>query len=228
MARTDDQIRSLHAATTALSNENAYLQQQMKATPVIPHELAEQQVRDAVASTMLFADQKHEEVVRLLEQTHSEELMAAKAGHEKESVKETSTIADDLRVKEEAYNQLESERDGFLTAGERLQGRCDRLESEADDLARGLKALEDENLGLKGAVDYLADEGEKFQQQIEQLKDDNRALLDHNEELLCQTVVSDLDLQQTRGRVGNLERKVADFEAADITAVVSGMEFSTE
>lgn len=77
-------------------------------------------------------------------------------------------------------------------------------------------------------MDYLADEGEKFQQQIEQLKDDNRALLDHNEELLCQTVVSDLDLQQTRGRVGNLERKVADFEAADITAVVSGMEFSTE
>ncbi|OQE03637.1 hypothetical protein PENSOL_c001G08408 [Penicillium solitum] len=214
MARIDDQIRSLHAATTALSNENAYLQQQMKATPAIPHELAEQQVRDAVASTMLFADQKHEEVVRLLEQTHGEELMAAKAGHEKES--------------EEAYNQLESERDGFLTAGERLQARCDRLESEADDLARGLKALEDENLGLKGAVDYLADEGEKFQQQIEQLKDDNRALLDHNEELLCQTVVSDLDLQQTRGRVGNLERKVADFEAADITAAVSGMEFSAE
>ena len=133
-----------------------------------------------------------------------------------------------MTFEEEAYNQLESERYGFLTASERLQGRCDRLESEADDLARGLKALEDENLGLKGAVDYLADEGEKFQQQIEQLKDDNRALLDHNEELLCQTVVSDLDLQQTRGRVGNLERKVADFEAADITAVVSGMEFSTE
>ena len=70
----------------------------MKATPVIPHELAEQQVRDAVASTMLFADQKHEEVVRLLGQTHSEELMAAKAGHEKESVKETSTVKEEAEA----------------------------------------------------------------------------------------------------------------------------------
>ncbi|CAI7581647.1 unnamed protein product [Penicillium palitans] len=35
---------------------------------------------------------KHEEVVKLLRQTHSEELMAVKAGYEKESVKETSTV----------------------------------------------------------------------------------------------------------------------------------------
>ncbi|KAJ5209589.1 hypothetical protein N7449_003968 [Penicillium cf. viridicatum] len=274
VARTDDQIRSLHAAATALSNQNTYLQQQMKATPAITHELAQQQVRDAVASTMLFADQKYEEVVKLLKQTHSEELMAVKAGHVKESVKATSTvkaeaetaraqqreaaeraveeenrlkkelaakkaqlgelqtanakIAGDLRVKDEAYAQLEGERDGFLKAGERLQARCDRLEAEADELARDKEALEDENMELKDAADYLADQGETLHQQVEQLEGDNRVLLEHNGELLCQTVVSDLDLQQTRGRVGNLERQVADFEAADITTAVSGMGFSAE
>lgn len=274
VARTDDQIRSLHAAATALSNENAYLQQQMKATPAITHELAQQQVSDAVASSMLFADQKHEEVVKLLKQTHSEELMAVKAGHEKESVKATSTvkaeaetvraqqrgavekavqeghrlnqelaakeaqlgelqtaiakIAGDLRVKEEAYHQLEGERDGFLKAGERLQARCDRLEAEADDLARDKEALENEIMELKDAADYLAEEGETLHQKVEQLEVDHRVLLEHNAELLCQTVVSDLDLQQTRGRVGNLERQVADFETADITTAVSGMGFGAE
>lgn len=248
----------------------------MKATLAITHELAQQQVRDAVASTMLFADHKHEEVVKLLKQTHNEELMAVKAGHEKESVKETSAvkaevevaraqqreaakragqeathrkeelvakeaqlgelqaantrIAGDLRVKEEAYNRLESERDqlkserdGLLTAGERLQTRYDRLKTEADELVRDLKVLEDDNIELKEAADYLAGEGKKFQQEIEQLKDDNRGLLENNTELLCQTVVSDLDLRQTRGRVGNLERQVADLETADITVAVSGM-----
>ncbi|KAJ5616798.1 hypothetical protein N7537_001912 [Penicillium hordei] len=274
VARTDDQIQSLHAAITALSNENAYLQQQMKATPAIPHELAQQQVSDAVASAMLFADQKHEEVVKLLKQTHSEELMAVKAGHEKESVKATSTvkaeaetaraqqreaveraaqegkrlekelaakeaqlgelqtanakIAGDLRVKEEAYLQLESERDGFLAAGECLQARCDELETEADDFAREKQALVDEIEDLKDAAEYLADQGEQSEQQVEELKDNNRVLLEHNSELLCQTVVSDLDLQQTRCRVGNLKRQVADFEAADITTAVSVMEFSAE
>ena len=52
----------------------------MKATPAIPY--SHTSWPDAVASTMLFADHKHEEVVKLLQQTHSEELMAAKIGHE--------------------------------------------------------------------------------------------------------------------------------------------------
>ncbi|KAJ5616804.1 hypothetical protein N7537_001918 [Penicillium hordei] len=228
VGRMDDQIRSLHAAT-ALSNDNAYLTQQIQATPGIPHELAQQQVRDAVTSTTLFAGQQHEERVNLLKQTHSEELMAVRAeaetarAQQREAVERAaqegnhlkkelaakeaqlgelqtanSKIAGDLRVKEEAYLQLESERDGFLAAGECLQARCDELETEADDFAREKQALMDEIEDLKDAAEYLADQGEQSEQQVEELKDNNRVLLEHNSELLCQTVVSDLDLQQTR------------------------------
>ncbi|KAJ5411261.1 uncharacterized protein N7487_005620 [Penicillium crustosum] len=49
---------------------------------------------------------------------------------------------------------------------------------------------------LKEVADYLAHEGEKSQQGIQQLKDDNRGLLENNTEPLCQTVVSNLDLQR--------------------------------
>ncbi|KAJ5209621.1 hypothetical protein N7449_004000 [Penicillium cf. viridicatum] len=124
--------------------------------------------------------------------------LAAKEAQLGELQAANAKIAGDLRVKEEAYDQLESESDGFLRAGEGLQARCDRLEAEADELARDKEALEDENMELKDAADYLADQGETLHQQVEQLEGDNRVLLEHNGELLCQTVVSDLDLQQTR------------------------------
>lgn len=115
------------------------------------------------------------------------------------------------------------ERDGFLRAGRRLQGRYDRLKTKAGDLARGKQDLEDLIVELGG---NLTNDKRVLQQQVEKLEDDNRGLLAHNTNLLCQTVVSGLEVQQTRDRVGNLERQVADFqtaEAADITTAVSSM-----
>lgn len=60
------------------------------------------------------------------------------------------------------------------------------------------------------------------------MKGNNRDLLEQNRELLLRTVESDLDLHQARDRVGNLERQVADLEAANITTAVSGMGLSAE
>ncbi|CAI7603218.1 unnamed protein product [Penicillium discolor] len=121
-------------------HQNDYLEQQMKATPVIPHKLAQQQ-RQARCCSLT-----HEEVVRLLEQTHSEELMAAKAGHEKESNEATSAVKEEecdklkseVEVETQKYVTAMQDSDGFLRAGRHLQGRHDRLKTKADDLARGL------------------------------------------------------------------------------------------
>ncbi|CAG7994703.1 unnamed protein product [Penicillium nalgiovense] len=85
VARTSDQLLSLRAAVTALSEENESLlrKQQTQATHDISHELSQQQVEDVVRSTMEFADKEHRKRVNSLEQTHRKELMAAKADYEK-------------------------------------------------------------------------------------------------------------------------------------------------
>jgi chromosome segregation ATPase len=93
VARTSDQLRSLRAAVTALSEENASLRkQQTQATHDIPHGLAQQQVKDAVRSIMEFADKEHRERVNSLEQTHREELMAAKADYEERLANTTAEL----------------------------------------------------------------------------------------------------------------------------------------
>ncbi|CAG8892422.1 unnamed protein product [Penicillium egyptiacum] len=294
VARTADQFRSLHDAATALSNENAHLRQQIQASPDVPHKLAQQQVRDAVRSTMEFADQQHEECVNLLKQTYQKELMAAKADYEGKLAKATAafkteaetalaqqrkaaggaaqeknSLEDDLAAKEaqlgklrtanakvtaelqaekEAHQKLDGEmqaetkdyvecvqqRDGYFRAGKRLQDRYNKLQVQhaelecmAAHLAREKEELEKEVEDLKEAVYDLADEGESLYQKVEKMEDNNRALLDHNAELFCESVVSGIELQQTWGKVGNLERQVADFqtaEAADITEAVNSMQ----
>ncbi|KAJ5479147.1 hypothetical protein N7530_004656 [Penicillium desertorum] len=93
VAHTSDQLRSLRAAVTALSEENASLRkQQTQATHDIPHGLAQQQVKDAVRSIMEFADKEHRERVNSLEQTHREELMAAKADYEERLANTTAEL----------------------------------------------------------------------------------------------------------------------------------------
>ncbi|KAJ5399690.1 hypothetical protein N7465_010179 [Penicillium sp. CMV-2018d] len=236
VARTNDQIRSLNAAATTLSNQNAYLQKQMSATPAIPHELAQQQVRDAEERIKLLADHKHEEVVKLLEQTHSEELRAVKTGHEKELVKaksagkaEAETARAQQREAAERAAEKENRLNQELAAKEAQLGKLQTANANGlrakeeehrkviDDLERDKKGLENQIVDLKDAAADLADWGEKLNRQVETLKGNNRVLVDQNRKLLVRSLESGLDVHQARDRVGNLERQVADLEAADIT-----------
>ncbi|KUM62539.1 hypothetical protein ACN42_g4589 [Penicillium freii] len=168
---------------------------------------------DAVASTMLFADHKHEEAVKLLQQTHSEELMAAKIGHE-ESVNATSAVkaeAETARVQQPEAAEEASRLTNQLAAKEALLGEqrtanatiADDLRVKEEEHLKVINDLEREKEELDGAAQDLAERGEQLHQQVENLKGNNRDLLEQNRELLLRTV--------------------ADLEAADITTAVSGI-----
>ena len=285
VARTDDQLRSLHGAATALSDQNACLQQQVNANHGITHELAQQQVKDAVASTMLFADHKHEEAVKELKQAHSEELMAVKAGHEKESMKATSTVKAEadtartqqreaaeraakeesrlkkelgaqeaqlgelqaanaktvgelqaanahmlgqLQAKEEELNEAIEEIRSQREARNELWERYTRLRFDFDDLEKERNDLVHSVQGLDEAVDDMARDGERLIQRVEILEGENRVLHENLTELVRTSVLTGIDLQQSRRRADNLQQQVATLETADLTAAVSGMGVGAE
>ena len=391
VARTADQIRSLNDAATALSNENAFLRQQIQATSGISHELAQQQMGEAVRSALVNAEQQHEERVKLLKQTHLGELTAVKVDYEGKLTKataeskaeaetalsqqrevgegaaqhalatkeaqlgelratlsqqleaseaaaqETSSLKQALAAKDAQLGELRAalsqqheagegaaqhalaakeaqlgemwtalsqqrevsegavqetnslkhalatqeaqlgellaanamisaelqaskeeqekldgdmevetsrvvqyvqERDGAIRAGKKLQEQFHALQEQYEELRSSYSDLAVEKAGLeveigdlKEAVSDLADQGEAMYQEVEGLEGNNRALANQNSELFCQSLASDMELQQTRDKVGNLERQVTDYqtaEAADITSAVSGMGFNAE
>ncbi|KAJ5513542.1 hypothetical protein N7463_003094 [Penicillium fimorum] len=266
LARTTGQIQSLHAAATALSEENTYLKQQIQAKPDISHELAQQRLEDAVQRTMVSADQEHEERVNSLKQTYLKELMAAKVDYERKlneatavvktketaltkqrevaegvaqevnslkgqlAAKETQLgelrdanvkIVGDLRVTKEEKakpdQQLEQgtaevvmlvqQSDGHGRAGKRPQEKCAKLESTIDTLAKEEADLEEE---VEWREQALHESNEQSLQDVQKLEGDNRVLLDPNKEFLYQSVATDIEHQQTRDRVGNLEQQVAN------------------
>ncbi|KUM62513.1 hypothetical protein ACN42_g4576 [Penicillium freii] len=247
VARTDDQIRSLNAAATTLSNQNAYLQQQIEANPAIPHELAQQRVRDAEERIKLLADHKHEEVVKLLEQTHSEELRAVKTGHEKELAKAKSAVkaeAETARVqqqreaaeraaeKENRLNQELAAKEAQLgelqTANANgLRAKEEEHRKVIDDLERDKEGLENQIVDLKDAVADLADCGEKLNQQVQELEDDIEELEeqvekleDNNRVLLEQNEELLFDGVDSRVNLQQARNRVGDLEhqVADMEA----------
>ncbi|CAI7657517.1 unnamed protein product [Penicillium glandicola] len=250
VASKADQIRSLHAAATALSEENASLKKQIQATPDISQELAQQQLRDAVRSTMEFAEQQHEERVNSLKQTYLKELMAAKvecegklaeataafkaeaetaAAQQREVAKraaataaEVNSLVSTLAAKDTQLGELRSSNAkivGDLQAAEKVR---DELKGDKEDLERNISELRD-------ALDTVAGKLEELEEDVKEMEDDNRDLVEQNADLFCETVATAIDHQETRDRVNNLERQVADFqtaEAADLTAAVSSMQFA--
>ncbi|KAI2742923.1 hypothetical protein DTO013E5_5046 [Penicillium roqueforti] len=67
-----------------------WLTQQIQATSGISHELAQQQMGEAVRSALVNAEQQHEERVKLLKQTHLGELTAVKVDNEGKLTKATA------------------------------------------------------------------------------------------------------------------------------------------
>ncbi|KAJ5845683.1 hypothetical protein N7534_009352 [Penicillium rubens] len=133
VARTSDQLETLRAAVTALSKENASLlrKQQTQAPHDIPHELAQQQVQDAVQSTMVFADKEHWKRVNLLEQAHQEKLMAAKADYERRLANTTAEF------KEATANAVLAERlDTTLEMGKTEKALEKDIASKEADLVQ--------------------------------------------------------------------------------------------
>ena len=198
---------------------------------------------------MLVADHKHEEVVKLLQQTHSEELMAAKIGHEelakaksavkaeaetarvqqreaaeraaKSAAEEASRLANELAAKEAQLGELQA---ANATIADGLRAKEEEHRKVIDDLEREEEELERQKEELEDAAVNLADRGEQLHQQVKKLEGNNRVLVDQNKKLIVRSLESGLDvhLHKARDRVGNLERQVADLEAADITTAVSG------
>lgn len=137
---------------------------------------------------------------------------------QREAAEEASRLTNQLAAKEAQLGELR-------TANAKI---ADDLRVKEEEHLKVINDLEREKEELDGAAQDLAERGEQLHQQVENLKGNNRDLLEQNRELLLRTVESDLDLHQARDRVGNLERQVADLEAANITTAVSGMGLSAE
>ncbi|OQE29037.1 hypothetical protein PENFLA_c004G03365 [Penicillium flavigenum] len=197
VARTSDQLRSLRAAVTALSEENASLlrKQQTQATHDIPHELAQQQVKDAVRSTMEFADKEHRERVNSLEQTHREKLMAAKADYEERLVKATAELkaagadavlaqelqtAVEMGVKEKALEKdiaaneadLDQLRAAHAKTAADLQVKEEELQRKTAEVARLTQVSGDHEMA-----------GKILRKEYEKLKFANKTLVREKEDL---------------------------------------------
>ncbi|KGO74760.1 hypothetical protein PITC_083690 [Penicillium italicum] len=204
VARTNDQIRSLHDAATALSNDNACLQQQIQVTTGISHELAQQQVSDAVRSTMLLADHKHEERVYELKQTFHKELMAVKADYEERLAKITTAI----QAKETAFAQQREAAEqvakastqeidslkGGLAAKEtqlgelqasnaQIAGDLRAKEEKAAQLDEGLRKEAAKVVELGQENDGYKEAGKRLQENYEKLQSENETLAEEVEDL---------------------------------------------
>ncbi|KAJ5452803.1 hypothetical protein N7445_000986 [Penicillium cf. griseofulvum] len=140
VARTTDQIGSLHAAATALSEENARLTQQIQTKANIPHELAQQRLEDAVRRTMVFADQQHEERANPLKQTYHKELMAVKVDYERELAKATAAF------KAELDNAAVQQREAAARAAQEINA----LKAELAAKVTQMGTLRDANAKIAG------------------------------------------------------------------------------
>jgi chromosome segregation ATPase len=256
VARTSDQLRSLRAAVTALSDENASLlrKQQTQATHGIPHELAQQQVKDAVRSTMEFADKEHRVRVNSLEQTHREELTAAKARYEGELAKATAAfevekadavLAQQLQTTVEMAEKEEALK-GELAAKEVELGqlRAARAETAAD-----LRVKEEELQRKTAEVDRLTQvsrdhekAGKILRKECEKLESANETLVREKEELELEIEEQHkalLDLADDNEEVfqeaekvevtnSKLRQELADFRTAGINQAVSNFQFGAD
>ncbi|KAJ5383920.1 hypothetical protein N7517_001831 [Penicillium concentricum] len=157
VARTTGQIGSLHAAATALSEENAYLKKQIQAKPDISHELAQQRLEDAVQRTMVFADQQHEERVNSLKQTYLKELMAAKVDYEGKLKKATAEI----EAKETALAQQREAAESATQEINSLKGQLAANEAQMGELREA-------NAKIAGDLRVTKEENAKLDQQLEQ------------------------------------------------------------
>ncbi|KAJ5943501.1 hypothetical protein N7516_003669 [Penicillium verrucosum] len=222
LGRTDDQIRSLHGAATALSNQNACLQQQMNANPAITHELAQQQVKDAVTSTMLFADLKHEEAAETARTQQREaaeraakeesrlkkelgaqeaqlgELQAANPKTVGELQAANAHMLGQLQAKEEELNEAIEEIRSQREARNELSERYTRLRVDFGDLKEERDDLQVIVRDLDDAAKDLAADGETLYQRIDILEEENRVLHENLTELVRTSVLTGIDLQQSR------------------------------
>ncbi|KAI2751918.1 hypothetical protein DTO012A8_9802 [Penicillium roqueforti] len=201
---------------TALSQQREVSEGAVQETNSLKHALATQeaQLGELLAANAMI----------------SAELQASKEEQEK--------LDGDMEVETSRVVQYVQERDGAIRAGKKLQEQFHALQEQYEELRSSYSDLAVEKAGLeveigdlKEAVSDLADQGEAMYQEVEGLEGNNRALANQNSELFCQSLASDMELQQTRDKVGNLERQVTDYqtaEAADITSAVSGMGFNAE
>ncbi|KAJ5959674.1 uncharacterized protein N7479_006824 [Penicillium vulpinum] len=149
------------------------------------------------------------------------------AGDLQVTKEETAKLGQILAEETAEVAKLVQESDGLKTAGKSLRLKYDQLKSEKKTLAREKERLQMDVRDLENALDDLAGEKEKLEEDIDQLEGevekregDNQVLLEHNEELFLNSVAANIEHQQARDRVGNLERQVADLETSDITQAV--------
>ncbi|KAJ5399695.1 hypothetical protein N7465_010184 [Penicillium sp. CMV-2018d] len=142
---------------------------------------------------MLVADHKHE-VVKLLQQTHSEELMAAKIGHE-ELAKAKSAVkaeAETARVQQREAAERAAKRAAKSAAEEasRLANELAAKEAQLGELqtanvriADDLHVKEDLINDLEREKEELEREKEELERQKEELEDAAADLADRGEDL---------------------------------------------
>ncbi|CAI7657577.1 unnamed protein product [Penicillium glandicola] len=133
---------------------------------------------------------------------------------------EVNSLGSTLAAKDTQLGELRSSNAkivGDLQAAEKVR---DELKGDKKDLERNISELRD-------ALDTVAGKLEELEEDVKEMEDDNRDLVEQNADLFCETVATAIDHQETRDRVNNLERQVADFQTveADITAVGS-MQFA--
>ncbi|CAG7955861.1 unnamed protein product [Penicillium nalgiovense] len=228
VARTSDQLRSLRAAVTALSEENESLlrKQQTQATHDISHNLAQQQVGDVVRSTMEFADKKHRKRVNSLEQTHRKELMAAKANYEKRlknTTAELKAAGADAVLAQELQTTMEMgvkekalEEDVAAKEADLGQLRAAHAETTADLRVKEeeLQRKTAEVARLTQVNDDYADADKTLRNEYEKLQFANNILVHEKENLVHEKKNLKREKEDLERENENLEQEIKDQHLA--------------
>ncbi|CAG7935718.1 unnamed protein product [Penicillium nalgiovense] len=228
VARTSDQLLSLRAAVTALSEENESLlrKQQTQATHDISHELSQQQVEDVVRSTMEFADKEHRKRVNSLEQTHRKELMAAKADYEKRlknTTAELKAAGADAVLAQELQTTMEMgvkekalEEDVAAKEADLGQLRAAHAETTADLRVKEeeLQRKTAEVARLTQVNDDYAEADKKLRNEYEKLQFANNILVHEKKNLVHEKKNLEREKEDLERENENLEQEIKDQHLA--------------